>query len=137
MKHHISLTLMVLTVSIFASCSRHSPDAKAPTVTADAEVPKVTSDAQTPKVTDLGGVDVSNGKPIRQDLGDGKVCVITPTVITQGGTKIIRMRTVFEQMDSSGVVHRQAAPITVCNPGDTPEWKIGDIVVRLKTQVKP
>ena len=129
MKHRISLIFVVL--SIFAGCSRHSPDAKALT---DA---KTTTDATTPKVTDLGVVDVSSSKPIRQDLGDGKVCIITPTVITKGGVKIIRMGAVFEQTDSSGKVHRQAAPVVICNPGDTPEWKVGDFDIRLKTEVKP
>lgn len=137
MKNHISVIFVVLVVSTFGGCSRHSPDAQATAVAADAPAPKVTADAPAPKVTDLGIVDVSKGKPIRQDLGDGKACVITPTVITKGGTKIIRMAAVFEQTDSSGVVHKQAAPISICNPGDTPEWRVGDIVVRLKTALNP
>lgn len=119
------ISLIFLVVSVFAGCSRHSRDVEAPT------------DAIPPKVRDLGVVDVSSGKPIRQDLGDGKACVITPTVITKGGARFVRMRMVVEQTDSSGVVHRQAAPIIICNPGDIPDWRVGDIDIRLKTEVKP
>lgn len=125
------ISLIFAVFSIFAGCSRHSPDANVPT---DA---KMSTDATPLKVTDLGVVDVSSGKPIRQDLGDGKACVITPTVITKGGAKIIRMQMVVERTDSGGVVHKQAAPIIICNPGDTPEWRVGDIDIRLKTEVKP
>lgn len=131
MKHHILSIMVMVVVSMFSGCSRHSPYAKAPIDV------KTTTDTTALKVTDLGVVDVSGDKPIRRDLGDGRACVITPTVITKGGARFIRMRMVVEQTDSSSLVHRQAAPIIICNPGDIPEWRVGDIEIRLKTEVKP
>jgi hypothetical protein len=121
MKNYTSAIIAALLVSVFTGCSKHSPA------------------AVTPKVTDLGVVEISNGTPIRRDLGDGKACVITPTVITytNSSARFVRMRMVIEQPDSSGVVQTQKCPMIQSIAGETAEWRVGDIDIRLKTEVKP
>jgi hypothetical protein len=119
MKHHTSLIIAALLISVFAGCSKHPPAAVAP------------------KITDLGVVEIASGTPIRHDLGDGKACVITPTVITNGSARFVKMRMVIEQPDSSGIVQTQACPWVQAIAGESAEWQVGDIHVRLTTRIKP
>ena len=127
MKYHTSLITAALLVSLFTGCSKHSPSA-----------------AIDPKVTDLGVVEISDGTPIRRDLGGGKACVITPTVtvatnkFAQGGTvTLIKMRMTIEQPDSSGKVQKIDCPSIGAIAGNWAEWQIGDIHIRITPQIKP
>jgi hypothetical protein len=126
MKHHTSLIIAALLISVFAGCSKHPPAAVAP------------------KITDLGVVEIASGTPIRHDLGGGKTCVISPTVTVatnkavQGGrVTLIKMRMTIEQPDSSGIVQTQACPWVQAIAGEAAEWQVGDLDIRLTTKLKP
>jgi len=64
MKKHISLVVLASFTLAFAGCSKHSSDA----VAANA------------KDLNLGVIEVSDGIQSRHDLGDGRVCIVTPTI---------------------------------------------------------
>ena len=119
MKYHTPLIAAALLASLFTGCSKHSPA------------------ATSPKVTDLGVVEISSGTQIRQDLGGGKACVITPTVITNGSARFVKMTMVIEKPDASGIVQTQACPWVQAIAGESAEWQVGDIDIRLKTHLKP
>jgi hypothetical protein len=69
MKYRTSVFVLAMVVSVFTGCSKHSPT------------------ATSPKVTDFGIIEVADGIPIHHVLADGRVCVMTPTVLP-GGHKI-------------------------------------------------
>ena len=119
MRHRTSLIIATLVVSAFTGCSKHPPA------------------ATTPRVTDLGVVEIWSGTPIRHDFGDGKACIITPTVITNGSAGFVKMKMVIVQPDSSGMVQTQACPWIQAIAGETAEFRVGDIDVRLKTKLEP
>jgi hypothetical protein len=75
MKHLTLLIALTLLSLAFIGCSKHSPDA----VVAG------------PKTYDLGVVEVSDGIQSRHDLGDGRVCIITPA-IQKDGSVLLSMR---------------------------------------------
>ena len=100
MKNHtllIALTLLALT---FAGCSKHSPDTTAATeinspIQASTNINSVIQVGTnhyrlaaiikrgvTVNTNDLnlGVIEVSDGIQSRHDLGDGKACIITPTI---------------------------------------------------------
>jgi hypothetical protein len=83
MKNRTSIFALALLAVLFTSCSKHSPDAA----------------AVRPKVSDLGVVEVSDGVTSRHDLGNGRVCVIKPTIKTDG-TVLLAMT--IEETDSNG-----------------------------------
>src|ERR1700747_3087021 len=61
----IRTPLVVLVIALaFAGGTKHSPGAA----------------AGNPKSLNLGVIEISNGLPSRHDLGDGKVCIVTPTI---------------------------------------------------------
>ncbi len=43
---------------------------------------------KTPQITQLGSVNVSNGAMSQHDLGEGRVCIIQPTVLPDGTVKL-------------------------------------------------
>jgi len=116
MKHCTFLIAVALLISSLAGCSRK---------------------ATALKVADLGVVEISSGTPIRHDLGGGKVCVIMPTVITNRSARFVKMTMVIEQTDPSGIVQTQACPSAGTIAGESVEWRVGDINIRLKTKIKP
>jgi hypothetical protein len=115
MKYHTPLIITALLVSLFTGCSKHSPT------------------AASPKVTDLGVVEVSDGTPIRHDLDGGKVCVIIPTVITNGSARQVMLAMTIEQPDST----KLACPKVVAFAGQPVEVRVGDIDIRLTIGIKP
>jgi hypothetical protein len=106
MKYHIAI-LALLTL-LFTACSKHSPT------------------AASPKLTDLGVVEMSDGSPIHRDLGSGKTCIITPTVITNG----IRLAFVIEETNSAGVVQTLATPVMERTPIGRMEVIVGELLRR-------
>ena len=115
MKYHTPLITVALLVSLFTGCSKHSPT------------------AATPKVMDLGVVEFSNGTPVRHILDGGKVCVIVPTVITNGSMRFVMLATTIEQPGST----KLACPKVVAPAGQRVEVRVGDIDIRLTIGIKP
>jgi hypothetical protein len=66
MKYHTSLITAALFASLLTGCSKHSQT------------------AVVQKITDFGIIAVSNGIPSSHILADGRVCVMTPTVLPGG-----------------------------------------------------
>ena len=114
MKNFTPLIIAALFISALVGCSKHSPR---------------------PKVTSLGVVEVSNGIPIHQDLGGGKACVITPTILQDGSVSLaITMLTT----NSIGVVTTLPLPKVQSISGQQVEVRVGDIAdLRLTPQIKP
>ena len=115
MSYRTPLITAALLVSLLTGCSKHSPA------------------ATNPKVTDLGVVEFSDRTPIRHDLDGGKVCVITPTMITNGSTRQVMLATTIEQPDST----KLACPRIVAFAGSPVEIRVGDIDIHLTIGVKP
>jgi len=115
MKSHTSLIRAALLISLFTSCSKHSPI------------------SASPKVTDLGIVEFTNGMPFRRDLDGGKVFVINPTVITNGSTTQVMLAMTIEKPDST----KLACPKIVSFVGQPVECRVGDIDIRLTIGIKP
>jgi hypothetical protein len=67
MKHFTSLVVLASFALALAGCSKHSSDA-----------------AANSKDLNLGVIEVSDGIQSRHDLGDGRVCIITPTIQKDG-----------------------------------------------------
>jgi len=72
MKYRTHLTTFALFTSLLQGCSKHSSDAP----------------AANQKDLNLGVIEVSDGIQSRHDLGDGKVCILTPTIQKNGGVVI-------------------------------------------------
>jgi hypothetical protein len=64
MKKYISLVALTSFTLAFSGCSKHSSD----------------SVAANTKDLNLGVIEVSDGIESRHDLGDGRVCIVTPTI---------------------------------------------------------
>ena len=115
MKNHTSLTILALSISLLAGCSKHSAVA-------------------TSKPTDLGIVEVSDGMPIQQSLGGSRACVITPTVFTNGS---VRLSIAIVETNSAGVVETLATPRVQNMAGQPVMVSVGDIAIRLTPKIKP
>jgi hypothetical protein len=115
MTYRTPLITATLLVSLLTGCSKHSPA------------------ATSPKVTDLGVVEFSDKTPIRRDLDGGKVCVITPTIITNGSASQVMLAMTIEQPDST----KLACPKVVAFAGSPVEIRVGDIDIHLTIGIKP
>jgi len=82
MKKHTSLVVLASLMMAFVGCSKHSPT------------------AAVPKNNDLGFIEVSGGKPSSHTLADGRVCTITPSVMSDGDVKLT---TTINETNVSGV----------------------------------
>jgi hypothetical protein len=69
MKNSTPLIIAALLVSLFTGCSKHSQPAN-------------------PIPVNLGVVEVSDGVPSIHNIGDGKVCIVVPTIQKDGSVKI-------------------------------------------------
>jgi hypothetical protein len=69
MKNNTPLIIAALLISLFTGCSKHSQSANSIPV-------------------NLGVVEVSDGVPSIHDIGDGKVCIVVPTIQKDGSVKI-------------------------------------------------
>src|ERR1035437_4548474 len=108
MTYRTSLLTMALVASLFTACSKHSPQESA---------------SPRPKVTNLGVVEVSDGKPIRHDLGGGRTCIIMPTVLPGGSVHLAI------SIEESG--KQLAAPSVETLADRAVEVSVGDIGVGL------
>jgi hypothetical protein len=82
MNYRTSLITLVLLATLCTGCSRHD------------------STSAPPKNNDLGIIEVSDGKPSSRTLADGRVCTITPTLLTDGNVKLA---TTIIETNASGV----------------------------------
>lgn len=117
MKYRTSIIALALLALAFASCSRHSPDQARPAKA-----------VAFPKEHDLGVIEISDGVTSRQDLGDGKTCIITPSLLKDGS--ILLSMTV----EKSGKV--LASPRAQTRPDVPVVFSIGDIVFALTPHIK-
>lgn len=76
---------------------------------------------------------MSDGLPIHRDLGGGKTCIITPTIITNG----IRLAFVVEETNSAGMVQTLATPVMETIPVSRMEVIVGDTAIRVTPRIKP
>jgi hypothetical protein len=72
---------------IFVGCSSRAP---------------VTTKPAQPLAVTLGLVEVSDGVTTRQDIGDGLVCIIKPSVLKQGLVHYVRIHFTIVETHSSG-----------------------------------
>ena len=96
MKQGGLLILFTLLVSLSAGCSRRSPAAAQPTR------------------TDLGVIEIADGKPSSHILSDGRVCVITPTILKDGN---IELTTTINETNAAGV--KRSSNTFQCPAGKT------------------
>ena len=112
MKCHTAI--FALLTLLFTACSKHPPT------------------IASPKLADLGVVEMSDGLPIYHDLGGGKTCIITPTIITNG----IRLAFVIEKTNSDGVVQTLATPVMERTGIGRMEVTVGDVDIRVTPKIK-
>jgi hypothetical protein len=117
MKHHPSLTILALLISLLAGCSKHSGGAA----------------SSAAKVTDLGVVEFSDGIPIQQNLGGSRACVITPAVLTSG---TLKLSIAILETNSDGVVRTLATPTVQGRVGRPVYVSTGDIGISLMPKIK-
>ena len=79
---YISLVVLTSFTLALAGCSKHSLT------------------AAFPKNNDFGVIKVSGGKPSSHTLADGRVCTITPSVLSDGNVKLT---TTINETNASGV----------------------------------
>jgi hypothetical protein len=112
MRNRSSLIVLALLALAFAGCSKHPPVAA----------------IEHPKVYDLGVVEVSDGIQSRHDLGDGRVCIITPAV-QKDGSVLLSM-----QIEESGRLLQQMRAQT---RSDMPfSMSVGDLSIGMNPHIK-
>ena len=89
-----------------------------------------TSDAVTafPKVYNLGVVEISDGIVSRHDLGDGRVCIVTPT-IQKDGSLLLALR-----IEQDGKL--LSSPSVRTKPNQGFEFTVGDVGVGFTPHLK-
>lgn len=75
MKSSTPLIIAALLVSLFTGCSKSSPPAKVAVAI--------------PIVANLGVVEIADGTPSHHDLGNGRVCIISPTILKNGSVSLV------------------------------------------------
>jgi hypothetical protein len=115
-KYRLILTLALFTF-LFTSCSKHSS----------------AGTASSPKVVNLGVVEILNDKTSRHDLGDGKVCIIHPFILT--GQRIA-LTMAIEETDSAGTIHDLPAPNLQALSDEIVEFKVENFDISLTPHIK-
>ena len=146
MKNITPLIIAALLVSLLAGCSKHSSaDTKLPrptsdglgTVVAESRPPAPTlppPPSAHPTYKDLGVVEVASGKKSRQDMGDGKVCLIDSFILS--GQRIALIMAI-ETHDTNGAVHLISCPNIQATNDQAVGFAVGDIGVRFTPHIKP
>lgn len=113
MKKHLTLIAITLFAFGLIGCSKQ-PQGQA---------------AAPSKVYDLGVVEISDGIQTKHDLGDGRVCVITPA-LQKDGSMILNMR-----LEESGkVVTKFRAQYDRSTTGFT--MRVGDFSIGMNPRIK-
>ena len=113
MNTNITRIIAMLLAALFVGCSKHSTPAT----------------PANPKVAALGIVEVSDGVQSRHDIGNGRVCIITPA-IQKDGSVILALR-----IEAGGYV--LVAPRVQTFSDRAVEIRVGDIGVGLTPHIKP
>ena len=127
---HIIITNAAVLVAAFAvSCSKSpsEPTGQATNVRQVSSLP-----ANMPKA-DLGEVEFTAHTQKRVSLGEGKECVITPTVLPDGS---LQMDLAVERKDTEGKVQRLAQSRLTARPGQQCAISVGDTMVSLTPKLK-
>ncbi len=82
---------------------------------------------------DLGEVEFTAHTQKRVSLGEGKECVITPTVLPDGN---LQMDLAVERKDTEGKVQRLAQSRLTARPGQQCAISVGDTMVSLTPKLK-
>jgi hypothetical protein len=113
MQNHPSLVVLASFALALAGCSKHSSEA-----------------AANPKDLNLGVIEVSDGIQSRHDLGDGKVCIITPTI--QNGDGVV----LDVQFEESGKLLASPRPRVQTVSGRPATFFDGNISFELTPHIK-
>jgi hypothetical protein len=85
------------------------------------------------KYTDLGLIEVVNGKQSRHDMGDGKIFVIDPFILS--GQRIALIMAIQEH-DTNGAVHLTSCPNIQASSDKVVKFAVGDIGVEFTPHIK-
>ncbi len=95
--------------------------------------PEAYSSSLPPGVTDLGTVEFSNGTPMRLDLGAGKNCVLTMTVLTNG---LVQMVFASESKGPDGHTIQKESTCTAFLDRMILMTALDDVMIALKPTLK-
>jgi hypothetical protein len=129
--HIITTSATVLATLLAVGCSKSSSE---PTAQA-ANVRQVSSLPADMPMKDLGEIELTASTQKRVSLGNGKDCMITPTVLADGN---LQMDLSVERKGDDGKIQRLAQSRLTARPGQQCAISVGDTMVsltpRLKTQ---
>src|ERR1035438_4183272 len=114
MKNYTSLVVLASFTLALAGCSKHSSDAA----------------AANPKDLNLGIIEISDGIQSRHDLGDGKICIVTPTVQKDGSVVLA------VQYEESGKLLASPRPRVQTVFGRPASFFDGNIIFELTPHIK-
>jgi Flp pilus assembly secretin CpaC len=92
------------------------------------------ADGPRTNVTELGVVELSDRAPLRFNLGDGRSCVVTPTVLADGN---IQMEIAVEAMAADGKSEQLGQSRLTARPGQQASISVGDRMIGLTPKLKP
>jgi len=127
---HIITTSATVLVALFAVGCSESPSEPAVQATNVRQVSSLPADMPT---KDLGEVELTAQTQKRVSLGDGKDCVITPTVLADGN---LQMDLSVERKGDDGKIQRLAQSRLTARPGQQCAISIGDMMVSLTPRLK-
>jgi len=122
-------------LSTALTSSRNVPTASSPPQTA----PKTTAPENTTAASDtidqpdLGAVQLINQTPSQFDLGNGKICTLTPAIGADGNYNI---KVLFESQKSDGTAEQHTAEI-ITAPGRAVRIAVGDSSIGFTPTVSP
>jgi len=85
MRRYLPLLAMTVLALLFTGCTKQS------------------SAAARPKNNDLGVIEVVDGKPSSHLLADGRVCTITPSILSDGNVKL---SATIAETNASGITRK-------------------------------
>jgi hypothetical protein len=127
--HIITASATVLITLLAVSCSKSPSE---PTGQA-ANVRQVSSLPADMPTADLGQVELTASTQKRVSLGDGKDCVITPTVLPDGN---LQMELVVETKAADGKVQHVGQARLTARPGQQCAISVGSTIVSLTPTLK-
>ena len=127
--HIITTSATVLVTLLAVSCSK-SPSEPTGQATNVRQVSSLPADMPT---ADLGQVELTASTQKRVTLGEGKDCVITPTVLPDGN---LQMELVVETKTGDGKVQRLGPSRLTARPGQHCAISVGSTMVGLTPQLK-
>jgi Flp pilus assembly secretin CpaC len=125
---HIIITNAAVLVAVFAaSCSKSEQTGQA------THFQKVSAPPANMPMKDLGEIEFTGPTQKRISLGDGKDCVITPTLLADGN---IEMAVVVERKESDGKIQQLAHSRLTARSGQQCAVSVGDTMFSLTPKLK-